>query len=100
MPLFFNVFVLVIGAQAWQCTSGKELSWNLLTLFTTSGLLFLEVSLVAFLLQGNYTTGLESLTQTLVISGVIVAADIIIKVSLANIWMYDLFQKFCKFALT
>ncbi|KAM0937483.1 putative transmembrane protein TP [Dioscorea sansibarensis] len=66
-------------AQAWQCTSGKELSWNLLTLFTTSGLLFLEVSLVAFLLQGNYTTGLESLTQTLVISGVIVAADVIIK---------------------
>ena len=94
-PFFHYGFVLVIGAQAWQCTSGKELSWNLLTLFTTSGLLFLEVSLVAFLLQGNYTTGLESLTQTLVISGVIVAADVIIKVFLTSIWMHDLFQEFC-----
>lgn len=55
----------------------------MLSLFTKSGMLFLEVSLVAFLLQGNHASGLEALTRTFVISGVIVSADILLKVSIA-----------------
>ncbi|XP_074320895.1 protein CANDIDATE G-PROTEIN COUPLED RECEPTOR 2-like [Silene latifolia] len=65
--------------QAWECTPGKTLAWNLLSLFTTSGLLFLEVSLIAFLLQGNYTSGLEALTRTFAISAVLVGLDILLK---------------------
>ncbi|KAF9599049.1 hypothetical protein IFM89_033656 [Coptis chinensis] len=45
--------------QPWECTNGKEFSWNLLSLFTTSGMLFLEISLLAFLLQGSYASGLD-----------------------------------------
>lgn len=55
----------------------------MLSLFTKSGMLFLEVSLVAFLLQGNHASGLEALARTFVISGVIVAADLLLKVSIA-----------------
>ncbi|XP_068661657.1 protein CANDIDATE G-PROTEIN COUPLED RECEPTOR 2-like [Aristolochia californica] len=66
--------------QAWQCTPGKEMSWNILSLLTTSGMLFLEVSLVAFLIQGNnHTSGLGTLTRTFVISGIIVGVDIFLK---------------------
>ncbi|XP_058070393.1 protein CANDIDATE G-PROTEIN COUPLED RECEPTOR 2-like [Magnolia sinica] len=65
--------------QVWQCSPGKELSWNVLSLFTTSGMLFLEISLVAFLLQGSPAGGLEALTQTFIISGVIVGVDILLK---------------------
>ncbi|KAJ4960747.1 hypothetical protein NE237_020657 [Protea cynaroides] len=65
--------------QTWECTSGMEFSWNLLSLFTTSGMLFLEVSLMAFLLQGNYDSGLDALTRTFVVSGIIVGADILLK---------------------
>lgn len=69
-------------AQAWECTPDKELPWNVLSLFTTSGMLFLEVSLLAFLLQGNYASGLEALTRTFVVSGILVGLDILLKVSL------------------
>ncbi|CAO2837162.1 unnamed protein product [Amaranthus hypochondriacus] len=62
--------------QTWECIPGKSLSWNLLSLFTTSGLLFLEVSLIAFLLQGNYTSGTEALTRTFAISAFLVGLDI------------------------
>lgn len=65
--------------QAWECTPGKEISWSLISLFTTSGMLFLEVSLMAFLLQGNYTGGQEALTRTFGISGLIVGIDIFLK---------------------
>ena len=69
------------------------MAWNVLSLFTTSGMLFLEVSLMAFLLQGNYTSGLEALTRTFVISGVIVGFDILLKVffdiQLKNISFFD-----------
>ncbi|THU51867.1 hypothetical protein C4D60_Mb06t35580 [Musa balbisiana] len=65
--------------QAWQCSPEKELSWNMLSLFTESGMLFLEVSLLAFLLQGNHAGGLDVLTRTFVISAVIVAADTLLK---------------------
>ncbi|OVA00795.1 Uncharacterized protein family [Macleaya cordata] len=65
--------------QAWECTPGKESAWNFLSLFTTSGMLFLEISLVAFLLQGSYTSSLEALTRTFVVSGIIVGADILLK---------------------
>ncbi|XP_065854469.1 protein CANDIDATE G-PROTEIN COUPLED RECEPTOR 2 [Euphorbia lathyris] len=65
--------------QAWECTPGKELTWNILSLFTTSGMLFLEVSLIAFLLQGNYASGLEALTRTFAVSAIIVGLDILLK---------------------
>lgn len=42
-------------------------------------MLFLEVSLMAFLLQGNDVGGLEALTRTFVVSGLIVGFDIILK---------------------
>ncbi|XP_031491359.1 protein CANDIDATE G-PROTEIN COUPLED RECEPTOR 2-like [Nymphaea colorata] len=65
--------------QAWQCTAGKEFAWNLLSLLTTTGMLFLEVSLLAFLLQGNQYSGLEALMRTLIISGIIVCFDFFLK---------------------
>jgi len=65
--------------QAWECTPGKELAWNVLSLLTTSGMLFLEVSLVAFLFQGNHVSGLEALTRTFVVSGLIVGMDFLLK---------------------
>ncbi|KAL9248063.1 hypothetical protein vseg_021426 [Gypsophila vaccaria] len=65
--------------QTWECTPGKTLAWNLLSLFTTSGLLFLEVSLIAFLLQGNNTSGVEALTRTFAISAILVGLDIVLK---------------------
>lgn len=40
----------------------------------------MEVSLVAFLYQGNYASGLEALTRTFVVSGAIVGVDILLKV--------------------
>ena len=67
--------------QTWECTTGKELAWNILSLFTSSGMLFLEVSLLAFLFQGNYASGLEALTRTFAISGIVVGLDIVLKVS-------------------
>lgn len=66
--------------QAWECTSGRELTWNLLSLFTTSGMLFLEVSLLAFLLQGNNAGGLEAMKRTFGISTLVVGLDILLKV--------------------
>ncbi|KAM7476954.1 hypothetical protein LguiB_024197 [Lonicera macranthoides] len=66
--------------QAWECTLGKEVQWNVLSLFTSSGMLFLEVSLMAFLLQGNYASGLEALTRTFLVSGLVVGLDILLKV--------------------
>ncbi|KAK7284301.1 hypothetical protein RJT34_19046 [Clitoria ternatea] len=65
--------------QAWECSPGKELAWNLLSLFTTSGMLFLEVSLVAFLLQGNNAGGLEAMARTFGISALVVGLDILLK---------------------
>ncbi|KAI3726848.1 hypothetical protein L1987_66654 [Smallanthus sonchifolius] len=65
--------------QVWQCIPVKELSWNLLSLLTALATLCLEISLVAFLLQESYATGLEALTHTFIISGLIVGADILLK---------------------
>lgn len=65
--------------QSWQCISGKEVSWNLLSLLTSMGTLCLEISLVAFLLQENYASGLEALAHTFIISGLIVGANILLK---------------------
>ncbi|GLT51448.1 hypothetical protein SLA2020_248570 [Shorea laevis] len=66
--------------QAWGCDPTKEMAWNVLSLFTTFGMLFLEVSLVAFLLQGNYASCLEALTWTFVVSALIVGLDLFLKV--------------------
>nr|ACU22884.1 unknown [Glycine max] len=77
-------------SQAWECSPGKEFAWNLLSLLTTSGMLFLEVSLLAFLLQGNSTSGLEALTRTFGISGIIVGFDILLKQGLLTISMLPL----------
>ncbi|KAB5529373.1 hypothetical protein DKX38_019454 [Salix brachista] len=69
----------LFGVLAWECTPGKELAWNILSLLTTSGMLFLEVSLIAFLLQGDYAGGLEDLTRPFGLSSLVVGLDIILK---------------------
>ncbi|KAL2254071.1 UNVERIFIED_CONTAM: Protein CANDIDATE G-PROTEIN COUPLED RECEPTOR 2 [Sesamum indicum] len=63
----------------WQCAPGKAISWNLLSLFTECGMLSLEISIVAFLLQENYASGLESLAHTFLVSGSFVAVDILVQ---------------------
>uniref|UniRef100_A0A3Q7EMT8 LOB domain-containing protein n=1 Tax=Solanum lycopersicum TaxID=4081 RepID=A0A3Q7EMT8_SOLLC len=65
--------------QAWECAPGKQFMWSVISLFTTSGMLFLEVSLIAFLLQGNHASGREALTQTFLISAIVVGLDISLK---------------------
>ncbi|XWS37278.1 hypothetical protein CRYUN_Cryun19dG0029600 [Craigia yunnanensis] len=65
--------------QSWQCATGKEVVWNLLSLLTTSGLLCLEISLVGFLLQESYASGLKALARTFTISGIIVGVDMLLK---------------------
>lgn len=65
--------------QAWQCSAEKEVAWNLLSLFTTSGLLCLEISLVAFFLRESYARGLEALARNCIISGIIVGIDLLFK---------------------
>ncbi|OMP08137.1 hypothetical protein COLO4_06747 [Corchorus olitorius] len=65
--------------QAWECASGKEVAWNLLSLLTTSGLLCLEISLLGFLLQDSYASGLEALASTFTVSGIIVGVDMLLK---------------------
>ena len=81
MNVLISEFVLM---QAWQCTPGKAVSWNLLSLLTESGILCLEISLVAFLLQENYASGLETLAHTFMVSGLIVGVDILLKVLLPS----------------
>ena len=84
-PLETTVTLLfLVLIQAWECTPGKELAWNILSLFTTSGMLFLEVSLIAFLLQGNYVGGLEDLTRPFGLSSLIVGLDLLLKVFLCS----------------
>ncbi|XVF08936.1 hypothetical protein REPUB_Repub07fG0047700 [Reevesia pubescens] len=65
--------------QSWQCATGKEVTWNLLSLLTISLLLCLEISLVGFLLQESYASGLEALARTFTISGIIVGVDMLLK---------------------
>ncbi|XP_042459889.1 protein CANDIDATE G-PROTEIN COUPLED RECEPTOR 2-like [Zingiber officinale] len=72
-----NLFWCLV--QVWQCTAAKESAWNMLSLFTETGMLFMEISLLAFLLQGSHAGGLDVLTRTFVVSGVIVAADTLLK---------------------
>jgi len=68
--------------QAWQCSPGKEFAWNALSLFTTSGMLYLEISLMAFLLNVNYMNAMEAqaLAHTSIVSGIIVLVDTLLKV--------------------
>ncbi|XVF54417.1 hypothetical protein PTKIN_Ptkin05aG0178500 [Pterospermum kingtungense] len=65
--------------QSLQCATGKEVAWNLLSLLTISALLCLEISLVGFLLQESYASGLEALARTFTISGIIVGLDMLLK---------------------
>lgn len=65
--------------QGWQCTPGKVIVWNLLSLCTTAGMLCLEVSILAFLLQENYASGLETLAHTFTVSGIFIGLDILLK---------------------
>ncbi|EYU23553.1 hypothetical protein ABFS82_04G149600 [Erythranthe guttata] len=65
--------------QGWQCAPGKVVGWNLLSLFTECGMLSLEISVVAFLLQENYASGLEALAPTFLASGSVVAVDILVQ---------------------
>lgn len=86
-------------AQAWECTAGKELAWNVLSLFTTSGMLFLEVSLLAFLFQGNHVNGLEAMTRTFGVSGLVVGLDIILKVSILVSHISSFLSGVCLFVI-
>lgn len=66
--------------QAWQCSPGKEAAWNVLSLFTTSAMLCLEISLLAFLLQEDYSSGLAALAHNFAVSGIVVGVDMLLKV--------------------
>ncbi|KAL0357443.1 UNVERIFIED_CONTAM: Chaperone protein ClpB1 [Sesamum calycinum] len=72
-------FDSVMEKQGWQCAPGKAISWNLLSLFTECGMLSLEISIVAFLLQENYASGLEALAHTFLVSGSFVAVDVLVQ---------------------
>ncbi|KOM33183.1 hypothetical protein LR48_Vigan01g273900 [Vigna angularis] len=65
--------------QAWQCSHGKGVAWNLLSLFTASSMLCLEISLIAFLLNDNHTNGMEALAHSFIASGIIVFVDTLLK---------------------
>ncbi|KAG4378651.1 hypothetical protein GLYMA_17G077800v4 [Glycine max] len=65
--------------QPWQCSPAKEVAWNLLSLFTASGMLCLEISLMAFLLKDNYMSGMEALAHSFHASGIIVFVDTLLK---------------------
>ncbi|TKY55037.1 Transmembrane protein adipocyte-associated 1-like [Spatholobus suberectus] len=65
--------------QTWQCSPGKEVAWNLLSLFTASGMLCLEISPMAFLLKDNYMNGMEALAHSFLASGIIVFVDTLLK---------------------
>lgn len=60
------------------------MAWNLLSLFATSAMLFLEISIVAFLLQDNYASCLETLARTFMVSGLFVGADLLLKVKISS----------------
>lgn len=66
--------------QVWQCTPGKHVAWNLLSLFAMSAMLFLEISIVAFLLEENYASCLETLARAFMVSGLFVGVDVLLKV--------------------
>ncbi|KAI3454726.1 hypothetical protein Pfo_011389 [Paulownia fortunei] len=65
--------------EAWQCAPGKRIAWNLLSLSTECAMLTLEISILAFLLQENYSSGLEALANSFMVSGSFVAVDILIQ---------------------
>ncbi|GER53098.1 hypothetical protein STAS_30585 [Striga asiatica] len=65
--------------QGWQCALDKAIAWNLLSLFTECGMLSLEISIVAFLLQDDYANGLEALAHIFRISGSVVAVDLLVQ---------------------
>ncbi|XP_015943347.1 protein CANDIDATE G-PROTEIN COUPLED RECEPTOR 2 [Arachis duranensis] len=65
--------------QAWQCSPGKEVAWNFLSLFTTAGMLCLEISLMAFLLKDNCMNSMETLARTFLVSGIVVLVDALLK---------------------
>lgn len=65
--------------QTWECTPGKVVAWNALSLFSSAAMLSLEISLVGFLLQDNYATGLEALARIFFLSGLIVGVDVLLK---------------------
>ncbi|CAL1381597.1 unnamed protein product [Linum trigynum] len=65
--------------QAWQCSPQKEVAWNFLSLLVESSILCLEISVIAFLLQDNYATGMETLGRTFLVSGIIVGVDLLFK---------------------
>lgn len=85
----------VLTKQAWQCFPGKELAWNLLTLFTASGMLCLEISLVAYLLQEDYTSCIEALARTFIVSGITVGLHTLLKVPSAVAWNLYMYSVWC-----
>lgn len=81
---FIASSIQVVAKQVWQCTPGKQVGWNLLSLFATSAMLFLEISIVAFLLKENYASCLETLARTFMVSGLFVGVDLLLKVQISS----------------
>lgn len=60
-------------------------------------MLGLEISLVGFLLQDNYASGVEALAQTFLVSGIVVGVDILLKV--IAVFMISLMSKSLEFRM-
>lgn len=52
-------------------------------------MLFLEISLVAFLLKANYSGGMEALLHNFIVSGTLVGVDVLLKV------IYECTLRYC-----
>lgn len=76
--------IQIDAKQVWQCTPGKHVAWNLLSLFAMSAMLFLEISIVAFLLEENYASCLETLARAFMVSGLFVGVDVLLKVKISS----------------
>ena len=77
-----------------QCNSTMQTFWNILSLFTNSRMLFLEISLVAFLIQGNTAVESDALKHTFILSGDVAAVDMLLKVCMFSMFqLYHLLTK-------
>ncbi|CAI8584335.1 unnamed protein product [Vicia faba] len=84
----FGFFFLL--ELAWQCTPGKEVAWNMLSLFTASCMLYLKRSFMDLLLNNGYMNDMETLVHTSTVLEIVVYVDILLKVTLAFVYKYIL----------
>eukprot|EP00249_Psilotum_nudum_P005860 c19285_g1_i2 orf=410-1072(-) len=74
---FLNLIWFVLKVR--QAKDGRIMSWNIMSLVVSFGMVLLEVSVVVFLSQGYLVSGWDALTRTLVCSGLVATADTFIK---------------------